>query len=173
MHCACTTLSFVVCPVLQYVSTLSHKEHDCREKKKLSNIRRVFWFSLQFLSDTFLILRRSMRGKIKNVHWSSRIVAVILVRFWWTSRFLDRFSKNAHIWNFMKIRPVETALHADGRRDITKLLVAFRSFANASKAYYLHGKKFWFNTQDNDFWRADGLDVRKRGLESLLKRWWL
>jgi hypothetical protein len=36
----------------------------------------------------------------------------------------------------MKIRPVETEFHADGRadrHDMTKLIVAFRSFANASK----------------------------------------
>ena len=33
--------------------------------------------------------------------------------------FLDRFSKNAQTWNFMKIRPVEAGLfHADGRRDM-------------------------------------------------------
>ena len=34
--------------------------------------------------------------------------------------------------NFMKIRPVGAVLfHADGRTDMTKLIVAFRSFANA------------------------------------------
>jgi hypothetical protein len=34
----------------------------------------------------------------------------------------------------MKIRPLETEFfHAYGRRDITKLIVAFRNFANASK----------------------------------------
>jgi hypothetical protein len=34
--------------------------------------------------------------------------------------------------NFMKIRPVGGAeFHADGRSDMTKLIVAFRSFANA------------------------------------------
>jgi hypothetical protein len=48
---------------------------------------------------------------------------------------LDSFSKNNHISNFIKIRPVEAQLfHADrrtdGRPDMTKLRVAFRNFAN-------------------------------------------
>jgi len=34
----------------------------------------------------------------------------------------------------MKIRPVGAELlHADGRTDITKLIIAFRNFANAPK----------------------------------------
>jgi len=36
--------------------------------------------------------------------------------------------------NFMKIRPVGAELfRADGRTDMTKLIVAFRNFANAPK----------------------------------------
>jgi len=36
--------------------------------------------------------------------------------------------------NFTKIRPVGTKLfHTDGRTDMTKILVAFRNFANAPK----------------------------------------
>jgi len=34
----------------------------------------------------------------------------------------------------MKLRPVEAGLfHADGRTDFTKLIFAFRNFANATK----------------------------------------
>ena len=42
-------------------------------------------------------------------------------------------SKNTQIQNFMKIRPIGADFfHADGWTDMTKLIVAFRDFANAS-----------------------------------------
>jgi hypothetical protein len=38
------------------------------------------------------------------------------------------------ISNFMKIRPVGAELfHADGQTNITKLIIAFRNFANATE----------------------------------------
>jgi len=46
------------------------------------------------------------------------------------------FEKNTEISNFMKIRRVRAEFfHADGRTDkhVTKLIVAFRNFANAPK----------------------------------------
>jgi len=48
--------------------------------------------------------------------------------------FLDRFSKNIHTSDLMKICPLGAELfHADRRTDMTKLIVAFRNFANAPK----------------------------------------
>ena len=54
--------------------------------------------------------------------------------------FLDRFSKNTNISNFMKIRPVRAELfHADrrteGQTDIRKLIVALRNFAKVLKYF--------------------------------------
>ena len=49
--------------------------------KKLLNIKFVFRFSLQLLSETFLILRRTERDMIVSVYRSSCNVPVILVRF--------------------------------------------------------------------------------------------
>jgi hypothetical protein len=47
--------------------------------------------------------------------------------------FLDRFSKNAQMSNYMKIRAVGAELfHADGRTDMTKLIVAFLNFAKCA-----------------------------------------
>jgi len=43
-------------------------------------------------SETFLILRRILRGMIINVHWSSCKVPVILVRLKRNFNFLERFS---------------------------------------------------------------------------------
>ena len=49
-------------------------------RKKLSNTKCVFWFSLQLLYETFLIIRRTERYVI-NVRRSSCKVPVIRVRF--------------------------------------------------------------------------------------------
>jgi hypothetical protein len=73
------------------------------------NIKRVFWFSLKILSKTFLILGRIERDIIVNVYGSSCEVPV---------HFLDRFSKNTQILDFMKIRLVGAELfHEDERTD--------------------------------------------------------
>ena len=98
-------------------------------------------FSTTF-SEIVFISRRSERDMIKNVHWSSCRVPFILVRLRWSLNFIESFSKNAQISNFMKIRPVRAELfHADrqterdfGRTDMTKLIVAFRNFANVYKS---------------------------------------
>jgi hypothetical protein len=55
MQCTCAILSSVACLALQYFSTVSHKRHDFRKKKSL-NTKCLFWFSLEILSGTFLIL---------------------------------------------------------------------------------------------------------------------
>jgi hypothetical protein len=48
----------------------------------------------------------------------------------WISR--ADFRKNIDILNLIKINPVTAQLfHADGQTDTTKLIVAFRNFANA------------------------------------------
>jgi hypothetical protein len=80
--------------------------------------------------ETFLIPRRTECDMIKSVHWSASKVVVIVVRFYWNLILIDRFSKNIHIRNFMKILPVGPELfHADRRADMTKLIVDFRNFA--------------------------------------------
>jgi hypothetical protein len=55
-------------PALQYFPTLCHKRHDFSSKKKmLLNTRCVFRFSVQLLSNTFLILRRNKRDMTKKM----------------------------------------------------------------------------------------------------------
>ena len=51
------------------------------EKKKFIDPQNVFWFSLQLLSETFLILRIVERDRIKRIYWSSWQVLVILTGF--------------------------------------------------------------------------------------------
>ena len=98
---------------------------------KLLNIKRVFWFSLQILSETFSLIRRIQRDIIKNVQTSSCKVPPSLNE---TSIFLDRRSNTPQISNFMRIRPVrDKLLHTDRQRDTTMLTAAFRNFANAPR----------------------------------------
>jgi len=82
------------CPSPQYYSALTHKRHDLGRREgggggKLLNTKYVFWFALQFLYETRLILRRIQRGI--NVHWSTCKVPAILVRLYWNLSFLQDF----------------------------------------------------------------------------------
>ena len=101
-------------------STLSHTRHGFRGGGgNLLNTNCVFWFCLQFLSDEFLIIIIIQRDIIINACTSSCKIPVILVGFKWKLNFLDRFSKNTQIPNFMKIRPVGAEFsYADRQMDI-------------------------------------------------------
>jgi len=56
------------------------------------------------------------------------------MKFEFSERIFEK--KNAQISNLMKIHPVGTkSFHVDGQTGITKLIVAFRNFANAPKIY--------------------------------------
>ena len=70
--------SMVYLAILDF-STLSHKR-AWFFFKKLLNIKQEFWFSVQLLFETFLIVRR-IQWHILNVNSSSSKVPVILVRF--------------------------------------------------------------------------------------------
>jgi hypothetical protein len=128
-------LSFVACLALPYFSTLSHKRHDFL-KKKLLNMKCVFWFSLRLLSETFLILRPSQRDIIINVHRSSRKVPVILVSFngsWIFSTDFRKIHKHQLSWKSVKWEQscsMRTDRRTERQTDMTKLTVAFRNFAN-------------------------------------------
>ena len=71
--------SSIVCLVVPYFSTLSHKRHYFRKKFIIKNVGCDFLYN--FLSDTFLILRKIQRDIIISVQRSSCKVPAILVRF--------------------------------------------------------------------------------------------
>jgi hypothetical protein len=78
-HRQCTHNVTLSCVLAKIVTVKKHKRHDFK-KKKILNIKFFPNFST-VLSETFLILRRTERGVIKNVHLSTRTVPVIFIRF--------------------------------------------------------------------------------------------
>jgi hypothetical protein len=91
----------------------SHKQQDFPRgwERGVMNIKCLFWFSLQLLSETSVTLRRLQRGIITNVNRSSCIKYLLFLwHFNQTLDFLDAFSKNRRMPNFMEIRLVEAIL---------------------------------------------------------------
>jgi hypothetical protein len=110
---------------LHYFSTLSHKRHDFR--KKFMNIKCVFWFSLQNLSETVLILRRYGRDIIIHVYTYCSLCKIIFIFVicYGTWILLTDFRKTS---NLMKIRPVGAGVfHTDWRTDREKYGQTWRS----------------------------------------------
>jgi len=60
-------LSSEACLAVPHFSTLSHKRHDFRKKKVLNTKYVFWWFSVQILCETYLILRRTDRDNIKHI----------------------------------------------------------------------------------------------------------
>jgi len=73
----------------------------------------VFRFSLQLLSQVFLILRRFQREVVKIVHmFSSKVGLRIFI-----VKFIDRFFKNRQISNDVKISLVGNEVFQTSRRN--------------------------------------------------------
>ena len=104
---------------------------------KLLNVKYVFWFFIQFLFETFLILRWNQRDTAIDVNTCSCTkYPLFLSEFNETWKFLTS-SKKSQIWNFIRVRPREPSCSI--RTDMTKLIVAFRNFVNAPEKNALRG----------------------------------
>jgi hypothetical protein len=76
---------------------------------------------------------------LTNVHRSSCTVLVVMVRSKLNLNFLDRGLKSTQILNFMNIRSVGAEMfHANRTTDMTKIIVAFRNFANAPNNVHIY-----------------------------------
>jgi len=92
-------------------------------EKMLLNIKCVFWFSLQLLSETFLNLRRTQRDTIKNVNGYGRHVnwTLFLSDFKETLNLLNIFFfrnilKHKISWKPVQYEPI-CSMRTDGRMD--------------------------------------------------------
>jgi len=119
-------LSSLAFPALKYFSTLSYKWHDFR-RKKLLNLIGVLRFSPKLLSKTFLILRYD-----QNVYWFLCYICQILMNLEFPQQVFEKYPNiNSHD------NPSSGSWVVPCRRtDTTKLIAAFRNFANAPKTPY-------------------------------------
>jgi hypothetical protein len=92
-------------------------------EKRKSIEYKMFWSFYNFFFKNFLIISRTERDMTKNVYWSSRKVTRFSYPILIKLNFLDWFSKNIQISNFMKIHPVwaelfHTNRHGDAKSSI-------------------------------------------------------
>jgi len=77
MKRACTIMTSVGSPALQYFSTVSHKRHDLKKRSFIGSKTFVLIFCTN-LSETVFILRRNERDMVIDVHLSSCKVPAIV-----------------------------------------------------------------------------------------------
>jgi hypothetical protein len=131
----------MICPTVQYLSTLSRKQHGFREM--LLNINCVFRFSLQRLSETFFSLRGTERDMIKNVYWSPCEVPLFFTDFnenWIFSTGYRKILRYIIYWKSVQWEPncsMRTDRRTNKHDDDDSL---FRNFANAPKSDCLESR---------------------------------
>ena len=124
-----------ICGLLRYTifSTLSHKRHDFR-KEVTENQMCSLIFSTT-LSEIFLILRRNEWDMIKMC------IGLHLKYPLFLSDFNENWIFSTDFWKIHKYQiswkpflwESNFSMQKDWRTDMTKLIVAFRNFANAPK----------------------------------------
>jgi hypothetical protein len=137
MQGACVVLCRHLRPVRLYHIVPRYLINGTIFRRKLLRIKYVFWVSLQLLSETFLILGRIERDTIINVPRSSCGVPVILVSFNETWIFSTDFPNISLPKYQIQWKSVQWEPSCSMRRDMTKLIVAFRNLRTRLKMKYL------------------------------------
>jgi hypothetical protein len=114
-----------------FFSTLTHKMHDFRKKSNWTS--NMFWFYLQLLSASFLILG-IIQPDITNVKYP--LFFLDLKESWIFLEDFWKICKYQISWKSVQWEP-SSSKRKDGwtdvQTDITKLIVAFRNFAEAQR----------------------------------------
>ena len=122
-------LSCVTCPAVPCFSTLSKKWHAFR-KKKIFNIKCVFWVSLYYFSETSSTLRRIQWPTITNLRRSSCKVRYTLWQILMKLIFSRQgFAKYSNI-KFNEIPYIKNRVfpkQTDGQTEMTKLFNVVRT----------------------------------------------
>jgi hypothetical protein len=93
--------------------------NDTTFGQKLLNTICVFWFSLQHLSETFLLLRRIQLNIITNVHMFSCKTSVVLADFnetWILSTDFLKIHKYLRLWQSV-LRETSCSMWTERQRD--------------------------------------------------------
>ena len=97
--------------------------------KKLLNTKCVFWFSLQLISETFLVLRRNGRDMVIGLHVKYQLFLSDINGTWifltdFRKIIIIKFHENPS-WGTRALPCGWTDGQANSRTDMTKLIVAF------------------------------------------------
>jgi len=90
--------------------------------KKLLNIKCVFGFSLQLLSEPFLILRTAERDMIKNVCLSTRYSCQVLMKLESSQRFKKKHSNVKKSSSGDRVPCVQTDTHDESNYSLFAIL---------------------------------------------------
>jgi hypothetical protein len=114
---ACTVLYCHLWPVWLYHIFAYYLINGTIFGEKLLNMKRVFWFSLQILSETFSFWEE-YRDILSYTYIDLHVKYPLFLSDFNESWIFFTFSKNTKISNLMKIRPVGAELfHAEGQTD--------------------------------------------------------
>jgi hypothetical protein len=103
----------VASPALPHFPTLSHKRYNFRKKRSNCTKMCVFLFSLQLLSETFLILRRIQLHIINVFKYSTRYSCQSLMKLDFSRRLLFNYQ---FYWKSVQWEP-SCYMRSDWRTD--------------------------------------------------------
>ena len=141
-------------------------------KKKQLNTKCVFWFSVRLWKISHC--KKNWARYDKKLWRSSCKVHVVFVRFWLKFNFSGRIFKRFRNIEFRENPSSGNRIlfHADGRTDMTNVVVAFRNFSNTPKnVYYMYVILLLLDFRSVNFVWIIQNGARKTGLPSRRPTW--